>query len=76
MAKKARVLVGFHLEGNFYQPDQVVEFDDKLAKSLEKDGAIDSAVAAVTDSVERLGVKPVKHAMTDAEAARLAASKD
>jgi hypothetical protein len=72
MAKKARILVALHLEGNLYQPDQVVEFDDKLAKVLEKDGHVDTNAAAVADSVERLGAKLLRHAPTGAEVQRIA----
>lgn len=76
MAKKARVLVDLRLEGNHYRPDQVVEFDDKLAKVLEKEGHIDSNAAAVADALDRLGAKPVKHGITEAEVARIAAAAE
>lgn len=67
MAKQARILVDVYLEGQIYTPDQVVEFDDKIAKFLAQEGRIDLAREAVLYCVDALGAKPVKHAAAGQE---------
>lgn len=44
-AIKARVLVAFELNGVAYHPDQLIELDQSLAKTL--DGQIDADPSAV-----------------------------
>lgn len=67
MSKTVRVLVTFFLDGQEYQPNNVLELDDKTAKSLEKDSSVDSTPEAVAYCVEQLGAKVIKHIAADAE---------
>lgn len=69
MAKKVLVLLVLPLQGNVYQPGQVVEFDDKLAKSL--DGSVDANPDTVAYHVGQ-GVQIIKHTPTEAEIERIA----
>jgi hypothetical protein len=71
MSKKVRVLSPLPFEGQTYQPDQVVEFDDKIVKAFEKDGVVDTSPDAVSYCLDQLGAKVQKHCMTEEEAARV-----
>ena len=73
MSKKVRILVGAQFEGRAYEPNQVVEFDDKMAKVLEKEGMVDSTAEAVAYCTGDLGVQSFKHESMADEEARVAA---
>lgn len=75
MAKKARVIAVLHMDGNTYQPNQVIEFDDKAAKELQLQGAIDTDPDAVAYCIKELSVQVIRHAPTEDEAARIAAEQ-
>lgn len=59
--KTVRVLSRLDLEGKTYQPNNLVEIDDKRVKSLEADGTVDSDADAVAYCKDKLGVQVVKH---------------
>ena len=69
MSKTVRVLATLYLAGQEYQPNHVLELDDKTAKALEKEGSVDSAPEAVAYCTEQLGAKVIKHVAADAEVA-------
>jgi hypothetical protein len=70
MVKKVRILVGAQFEGRVYEPNAVVEFDDKLAKSFEKEGLVDSTVEAVAYCLDS-GASVIKHTSAAKEDARI-----
>ncbi|WP_025917677.1 hypothetical protein [Herminiimonas sp. CN] len=61
MAKKVRVLATLYLDGKEYMPNTVLELDDKQAKSMEKDGTVDTAPEAVAYCTSTLGQPVIKH---------------
>jgi len=61
MAKKVRVLATLYLDGKEYPANTVLELDDKQAKALEKDGAVDTDPEAVAYCTGTLGRKVIQH---------------
>lgn len=61
MPKIVRVLSDLPLEGKKYQPNALIQLDDKLAKTLEGAGAVDSDPNAVAYCKDKLRVQVVKH---------------
>jgi len=61
MPKIVRVLSELHLEGKKYQPNAVIQLDDKRAKALEDAGSVDSDPEAVAYCKDKLGAVVVKH---------------
>ena len=69
MAKQARILSAVELDGQTYQPNQVVEFSDKTAKALNADGQVDTDPASVAYCINDLGAVAVKHATAETDLA-------
>ena len=69
---KARILVAVSIEGNEYQPNDVVDLSASLIKAFA-DG-VDTDPAAVSYCVDELKAVVIKHSITDEEKARIADS--
>lgn len=61
MGTKARVLVDTQVQGVDYKPNQLVELPDDIAKSLAKEGIVDTNKAAIAYCVDELKVEVIVH---------------
>lgn len=68
MPKQLRILADTVVDGVTYKPNQVVELDDKVAKSIEASGAADSNKDAVAYCINDLGAQVINHAEAIAKA--------
>jgi hypothetical protein len=68
MPKEARIISEVNLDGQTYQPNQVVAFSDKTAKSLASGGLIDLDAEAVAYCTAQLGAKTVIHVAASGDA--------
>lgn len=69
MGTKARVLVDTKVQGVDYKPNQLVEFPDDVAKSLAKEGIVDTNKAAIAYCVDELKSEVVVHQKPESAAA-------
>jgi hypothetical protein len=76
MAKQARILTTVELDGQTYQPNQIVEFTDKTAKALHTDGQVDTDPAAVAYCTKELGIVVIKHIAVEVAAESESAADD
>ena len=67
MGTKVRVLAVLPIGGITYQPNQVVEFEAPVAKTLAESGQVDPHKEAVAYAIKELGAEVVVHAAPPAE---------
>lgn len=65
MSKQVRILIYTALDGNEYQPNDVVELANKTAKALCDGGYADMTVEAVKYCVSDLGAQVKAHVVGD-----------
>ena len=61
MGTQARILVAVQLDGQIYQPNQVVDLPPAVAKALRTEGDIDTSKEAVAYCVDELGATVIVH---------------
>lgn len=67
--KKARILVSTRVDDTDYQPNQVIEADADVIKSLVKSGNADDSAAGIAYCIESEGATVIKHETAAAPAA-------
>ena len=68
MSKQVRILTETRIDGATYQPNEVVEFSNKTAKSLCDAGASDMNIDAVNYCVNEMAAKVVVHSAAPGDA--------
>jgi hypothetical protein len=59
--KKARILVDTVIDGIGYEPNQVIDAEDKIVNDLVSAGYADDKRAAVKYCIDEEGTKPIMH---------------
>lgn len=61
MGTQARILVAVQLDGQIYQPNQVVDLPPAVAKALRAEGNVDTSKEAIAYCLDELGATVIVH---------------